>query len=80
LRRDGGTLRASAMSEFCNGKKHLSETTTILPAGGSRKKMLPLAAMAVAEKTQAVVLVDDDSAGEDTVKLLEQTLRAHSMH
>ena len=65
-----------AMSEFCRNAEQtaLSVSTTILPAGGSGKKMLPLAAMAVAEKTKAVVLVDDDGAGRGTVALLEKTL------
>jgi hypothetical protein len=65
-----------AMSEFCRETERttLSTATTILPAGGSGKKMLPLAAMAVAEKTKAVVLVDDDKAGRSTVTLLEKTL------
>lgn len=65
-----------AMSDLCRdtNRAALSATTTILPAGGSGKKMLPLAAMAVAEKTKAVVLVDDDKAGRSTVTLLEKTL------
>lgn len=65
-----------AMSDFCRdaGSAALSERTTILPAGGSGKKMLPLAAMAVAEKTKAVVLVDDDHAGRATITLIEKTL------
>ncbi len=65
-----------AMSDFCrdSSRAALSATTTILPAGGSGKKMLPFAAMAVAEKTSVVVLVDDDKAGRNTVTLLEKTL------
>jgi predicted ATP-dependent endonuclease of OLD family len=65
-----------AMSEFCRdgGLTTLSTSTTVLPAGGSGKKMLPFAAMAVAESTKAVVLVDDDKAGRSTVTLLEKAL------
>jgi predicted ATPase len=65
-----------AMSAFCRAKglTALSTTTTVLPAGGSGKKMLPFAAMAVAESTRAVVLVDDDKAGRSTVTLLERAL------
>ncbi len=64
------------MSNFCReaGKTALAETTTILPSGGSGKKMLPFAAMAVSEKTRVVVLVDDDKAGRDTATLIEKTL------
>lgn len=65
-----------AMSERCRETKRncLSATTTVLPAGGTGKKMLPLASMAVAERTKVVVLVDDDSAGRSTSSLLERTL------
>lgn len=65
-----------AMSELCRaaGRSCLSPATTVLPAGGSGKKMLPLAAMAVAEKTKAIALVDDDKAGRDTANLVQGTL------
>ena len=43
--------------------------------GGSGKKVLPLATMAVTEDTRVVVLVDDDRAGSDTVALLERELQ-----
>jgi hypothetical protein len=64
------------MSELCKtaSLKTLSAVTTVLPAGGSGKKTLPFAAMAVAEKASAVVLVDDDNAGRSTVTLIEKTL------
>ena len=65
-----------AMSDFCKDtdRSHLTPATTILPAGGSGKKVLPLATMAVAEDTRVVVLVDDDRAGSNTVALLKREL------
>ncbi len=65
-----------AMSDFCrdSGRSTLSATTTILLAGGSGKKIIPLAVMAFAENTSVVVLVDDDKAGRSTVRLLEKIL------
>lgn len=65
-----------AMSAFCRkaGKAALPETTTVLPTGGSGKKMLPFVGLAASEKTKAVVLVDDDKAGRDTAAMIEKTL------
>jgi hypothetical protein len=64
------------MSDFCrdNDRPCLAPTTTILPAGGSGKKSLPLATMAVAEGTKVVLLVDNDRAGRGTVTLLNREL------
>ncbi len=65
-----------AMSDVCRATQRnaLQPTTTVLPAGGSGKKFVPLAAMAVAEKTKAVALVDDDKAGNATVRELDKAL------
>jgi predicted ATP-dependent endonuclease of OLD family len=66
-----------AMSAFCKtkGLSHLSDDVSVLPAGGSGKKMLPLATMAVAGNTKAVVLVDDDKAGRETIGAIASVLR-----
>lgn len=65
-----------SMSALCakNSLDALSSTTTVLPAGGSGKKMVPFAAMAVAEHTKVVVLVDDDKGGRSTTAELEKVL------
>jgi energy-coupling factor transporter ATP-binding protein EcfA2 len=65
-----------SMSSFCRDARltALDEKTTVLPAGGSGKKMLPLAALAASEKTKAVVLVDDDKAGRATEKAIVKIL------
>ncbi len=62
------------MSSQCSDKNKtpLNPLATILPAGGSGKKILPFAAMAIAEKTKVVVLVDDDRAGKETIAILEK--------
>jgi hypothetical protein len=65
-----------SMSSFCRdvGLTALDEKTTVLPAGGSGKKMLPLVALAASEKTKAVVLVDDDNAGRATERAVVKAL------
>ena len=63
-----------AMAEECRRAKldAISIDTTVLPAGGSGKKMLPFAALALAEKASAVLLADDDAGGRSTVKEVEK--------
>lgn len=65
-----------AMSTACQRADGaaLADNVTVLPAGGSGRKMVPLVALAASEKTRAVVLVDDDKAGRDTEKLLGKVL------
>jgi hypothetical protein len=64
------------MSDACaaSGRTSLGTGVTVLPAGGSGKKMIPFAAMAIAEKAKVVLLVDDDTAGRGTLKLIDSQL------
>lgn len=63
------------MSSFCDSQNltHLrTPLISVLPAGGSGSKMMPLASMALAESTKVVLLVDNDKAGDSTQKILDK--------
>ncbi len=63
-------------STFCESQNLSSlkeSSVSVLPAGGAGSKMLPLASMGLAESTVVVLLVDNDKAGDSTIKLLEKT-------
>jgi hypothetical protein len=66
-------LILQAASRLCDaaGQPSLSHDVALLPAGGTPKDIVQLAAFIAGEQMAGVVLLDDDDAGRKTEKLLD---------